>query len=73
MIQIEKHGNKYTTYIVDKNGNKYSCIRCVCKLCGCQFTFNHLDTYRLNCRGDVHEIINCPECSYPIDETQWDI
>ena len=61
MIQVEKHGNKYP------------CIRCVCKLCGCQFTFNHIDVYKLNCRGDVYEVINCPECSYPIDETQWDI
>ena len=64
MIQVEKHGNRYP---------KYPYIRCVCKLCGCQFTFDHLDTYRLNCCGDVYEVINCPECGYPIDEIQWDI
>ena len=61
MIQVEKHGNKYPY------------IRCVCKLCGCQSTFNQNDTFTENCRGDVYKIVYCPECGYCIDETQWDI
>lgn len=61
MIQIEKHGSKYPH------------IRCVCKFCGCQFTFSHSDTYKVGYCNDIYEVVNCPECSYPIDETQWDI
>ena len=68
MIQIEKHGNIYPSW------------RCSCLNCGCQFTFDDEDIrifgkrswYRHNSLNEIFKMIRCPECSYHIDEAQWD-
>ena len=61
MIQVEKHGNTYPFW------------RCVCPNCECQFTFDNRDTITENCRGDVYQVVYCPECGYCIEELNWDI
>lgn len=64
MIQVEKHGNKLKMLPI---------WRCICPNCECQFTFNYNDISPKNCRGDIYNVIYCPECACCIDETNWDI
>lgn len=62
MIQIEKHGIIYPFW------------RCTCPNCGCQFTFDDEDIciFSKNSLNEIHKVIQCPECSHHIDETEWD-
>ena len=62
MIQVEKHGNTYPFW------------RCVCPNCGCQFTFDHRDTYLSHFYDEdsLQEVIDCPECVYTVEASYWE-